>query len=101
MQKSLVDHRVYTIAPRKMGEFLELFNRLALPVLRETVGEPLGLYVTKVGPLNQFVHLWAYENLADYEERSKRREAYPGFAEYLTATEHLVVAQENKLLQRL
>jgi|SRR5690625_751271 len=101
MEKSLIDHRVYTIAPRKMNEFLEAFNRLALPVLLETVGEPVGMYVTKVGPLNQFVHLWAYKDLADYEERGKRRETHPEFAEYLAATEGLVVAQENKLLQKL
>jgi len=30
--KPLIDHRTYTIALRKMPEFLEVFNRLAMPI---------------------------------------------------------------------
>ena len=37
----LVDHRIYTIALRKMPEFLYVFQRLAMPVLLETLGPPL------------------------------------------------------------
>ena len=42
LTKPLVDHRIYTIALRKMPEFLEVFNRLAMPVLLQTLGHPLG-----------------------------------------------------------
>ena len=35
--RPLIDHRIYTIALRKMPEFLEVFNRLAMPVLLEIV----------------------------------------------------------------
>ena len=31
--KPLVDHRIYTIKLRKMAEFLDVFDRLAMPVL--------------------------------------------------------------------
>jgi hypothetical protein len=97
--KRLVDHRVYTIALRRMNEFLEVFDRLAMPVLLETLGTPIGFHVSQVGPLNQFVHLWAYDDLADYERRSARRDAHPGFPAYLKASEHLIVAQETRLLR--
>jgi hypothetical protein len=53
--KALVDHRIYTIKLRKMPEFIEVFNRLAMPVLMQTLGHPLGFYTSQVGPLNQFV----------------------------------------------
>lgn len=96
--KPLIDHRIYTIAPRKMGEFLTVFNELAMPVLRQTLGEPIGTYTSKVGALNQFVHLWAYESLADYEQRSLQRDQHPDFPRYLAASGHLIVAQENRLL---
>jgi hypothetical protein len=97
--KRLVDHRVYTIALRRMNEFLEVFDRLAMPVLLETLGTPIGFHVSQVGPLNQFVHLWAYDDLADYERRSARRDAHPDFTAYLKASEHLIVAQETRLLR--
>ena len=99
--KPLVDHRIYTIAPRKMAEFLTVFNELALPVLRQTLGEPLGMYTSKVGALNQFVSLWAYDSLADYEQRSLQRDQHPDFPRYLAASGHLIVAQENRLLDQV
>lgn len=97
--KPLIDYRVYTIAPRKMAEFVEVFNRLAMPVLKETLGTPLGFYTTLVGKQNQFVHLWGYESLEDYEQRSAARDAHPDFGEYLAASGHLIVAQETSLIR--
>ena len=97
--KPLVDHRIYTIRPRKMPEFLDVFNRMAMPFLVETLGTPLGFYVSHVGPLNQFVHLWGYDDLADYERRCQARDAHPAFPAYLKASEELVVAQETRLIK--
>jgi len=97
--KPLVDHRVYTIRLRKMGEFIEVFDRLAMPVLLRTLGHPLGFWTSLVGPQNQFVHLWGYDSLADYEERCKARDSHPGFAAYLAASGHLIVAQETRLIR--
>ena len=97
--KPLVDHRIYTIALRKMPEFLEVFNRLAMPVLMETLGYPLGFYTSLVGPQNQFVHWWGYEDLADYERRCRARDMHPAFAAYLQASGHLITAQETRLIR--
>ena len=96
-REPLVDHRIYTIRPRKMGEFIEVFDRLAMPILLRTLGHPIGFFTSHVGPLNQFVHLWAYDDLADYERRCKARDSHPEFPAYLAASEHLIVAQETRL----
>jgi hypothetical protein len=95
----IVDHRIYTIRLRKMNDFLEVFESLAMPVLRETLGNPLGFYTSFVGPQNQFVHLWGYESLAEYERRSRLRDTHPGFAAYLTASEPFIVSQETRLIR--
>lgn len=97
--KPLVDHRIYTIALRKMPEFLDVFNRLAMPVLMQTLGHPLGFYTSVVGPLNQLVHLWAYDDMADYERRCRARDTHPDFPAYLQASGHLIVAQESRLIR--
>lgn len=97
--KPIVDHRIYTIRLRKMGEFLEVFDRLAMPILMRTLGHPLGFWTCWVGPQNQFVHLWGYDSLADYEQRCRARDTDPDFAAYLSASEHLIVAQETRLLR--
>ena len=97
--KTLVDHRIYTIALRKMPEFLDVFNRLAMPVLMQTLEHPLGFYTSVVGPQNQFMHLWGYDSLEDYERRSLARDAHPDFAAYLAASGHLITAQETRLIR--
>ncbi|GHE22210.1 NIPSNAP family protein [Halomonas urumqiensis] len=99
--KPLIDHRIYTITPRRMGEFIDIFQRLAMPILKETLGSPLGFYTSLVGPQNQFVHLWGYDSLADYERRCAARDSHPAFAEYLAASGHLIVAQETRLIRSI
>jgi hypothetical protein len=97
--KPLVDHRIYTIALRRMPEFLQVFQRLAMPVLMQTLGHPLGFFTSVVGPQNQFVHLWGYDDLADYERRCRARDTHPDFPAYLEASGHLITAQETRLIR--
>jgi hypothetical protein len=99
LARPLIDHRIYTITLRKMPEFLEVFNRLAMPVLMQTLGHPVGFYTSLVGPQNQFIHLWAYEDLADYERRCRARDTHPDFAAYMAASGHLITAQETRLIK--
>ena len=99
VSKPLVDLRTYTIRPRGIAEFLEVFDRLAMPVLLRSVGAPIGFYTSFVGPLNQAVHLWAYESLAEYEARGAKRDSDPEWPAYLSASGHLIIAQENRLLR--
>ena len=99
--KPLIDHRIYTIRLRKMSEFIDVWDRLAMPVLLETLGSPVGFWTSFVGPQNQFIHLWAYESLADYEQRGIARDAHPGFAAYLAASEPLILAQETRLIRAI
>jgi hypothetical protein len=60
---------------------------------------PLGYYVTQIGPLNQVVHLWGFENLADMEQRQAALAGDPGFANYLAVTDGLVIAQEDRIMR--
>lgn len=99
--KRLVDQRIYDIAPRKMGAFLKAFDELALPVLLETLGHPIGFYVTQVGALNRFVQLWGFDDLTDYEQRCTARDNHPGAAAYAAATDGLIQKQEIALIRHV
>jgi hypothetical protein len=101
VNKAIVDHRIYTVRLRKMAEFVEVFDRLALPILLQTLGAPLGFWTSHIGPLNQFMHLWGYDSLADYERRCAARDAHPDFPKYLVASEPLIVSQETRLIRRV
>jgi len=97
----VIDMRIYTIRPRGMPEYLKLFEELALPIAVKHFGPPLGYYVSQIGSLNQVVHLWAFESLADLEQRHAALAADPGIAEYFAKTTGLVVAQEDRILRRV
>lgn len=95
----IVDVRTYTLIPRKMATYLQLFESHALPVMRRHNLELMGYYVSQIGPLNQVVHLWRYASLADMEQKRAARDADPDWAAYLARTEGMVQSQENKIMR--
>jgi hypothetical protein len=54
-------------------------------------------WISHVRPLNQFVHLWGYDSMVEYEAHSLARDSHPDFQKYLVAYEHLIVVQEMRL----
>lgn len=95
----IVDVRTYTLIPRKMAKYLELFEAQALPVMQRHNLELMGYYVSHIGPLNQVVHLWRYASLADMEQKRAARDADPDWAAFLAHTEGMVLLQDNKIMR--
>jgi len=62
-----------------------LYERAALPLQRKHLGRLIGFFVSEIGPLNQVVHLWAFDSLADREQRRKAMEADPLWPSYENA----------------
>jgi hypothetical protein len=95
----IVDVRTYTLLPRKMARYLELFEAHALPVMRRHGLDLMGYYTSLIGPLNQVVHVWRYDSLADMERKRAARDADPAWADFLVRTDGLVLTQENKVMR--
>jgi hypothetical protein len=95
----IVDIRTYTLVPRKLARYLGLFESLALPVMRRHSMALIGCYVSHIGPLNQLVHLWGYDSLADMEGKRAARDADPAWGEFLAASEGLLLLQESKIMR--
>jgi NIPSNAP protein len=100
-EAAIVDLRVYTIGLRKMAEFIDVFDRLAMPVQLKYLGRPLGMYSSVVGSLNQVVHLWGFDDMGDFERRHLARDKDPDWPAYLRASEHLITVQENRLIRKI
>lgn len=97
----IVEMRTYTVTPGRAAEFVNLYETQALELQKKYLGELLGFYVTEIGPLNQVVHLWRYESLADRETRRAKLETDPAWAKYRVASRELDVLtqQESKILK--
>ena len=99
--KPVVDLRVYTIRLRRMAEFIDVFDRLAMPVQIKYLGLPLGMYTSAVGALNQVVHLWGFDDMGAFEAAHAARDKDPDWPAYLKASADLIVAQETRLIRRV
>jgi hypothetical protein len=95
----IIDLRTYTLLPRKMAKYLELFERHALPVMARHNLELMGYYTSHIGPLNQVVHLWRYDSLADMEKKRALRDADPEWAAFLRLTEGMLLLQDTKVMR--
>lgn len=95
----IVDVRTYTLVPRKMPVYLELFESYALPVMQRHGLELSGYYTSVIGPLNQVVHIWRYASLADMERKRMARDADPDWKNFLADTEGFILMQEDKVMR--
>lgn len=95
----IVDHRTYTLIPGKLPAFLKLYEEKGLPTQTKHLGAPIGWYVSMdIGELNQVVHLWQYEDLADRAARRANLAADPAWGEYLKEGMAFMQKMENKIL---
>ena len=97
----IVELRTYTVKPLRAQDFLQLYEQAALPLQKKHLGNLIGFFVSEVGALNEVVHLWAYDSLAERERRRHAMEQDPGWPLYRKALRELDVIekQETKLLK--
>ncbi len=94
----IVEERIYTIATGQIGNYVKAYSEEGLAIQKPILGRLVGYYTTEFGPLNQVIHMWAYESLAERAERRAKLFADPAWLAYLAKLRGLVVTQENKLL---
>ena len=97
----IVEMRTYTVRPLRTNEFLQLYERAALPLQKKYLGNLIGFFVSEIGALNQVVHLWGFDSLAEREQRRYQMEQDPGWDVYRNALRDLDVIeqQETKILR--
>lgn len=95
----IVNIRTYTLVPRNMPKYLELFETAGLPVMLRHGLELMGYYTSVVGPQNQIVHLWRFDSLADMEAKRAARDADPDWLAYQQKTEGMLLMQDDKIMK--
>jgi hypothetical protein len=59
------------------------------------------MFTSAVGALNQITHLWGFDDMGEFERRHAARDKDPDWPAYLKASEHLITAQETRLIRRV
>jgi hypothetical protein len=94
----IIEERIYTCHCGKAAQYVKMYEAEGLAIQRPILGNLVGYFTTEIGPLNQVVHLWAYESLADRSARRARLSANAGWIAYIAKVQPLVLTQENKIL---
>lgn len=97
----IVDLRTYTMVPGRLNAWMKLYQEEGMPIHIRHLGEPMGIFTTDVGTLNQVVFFWRFESQADREKRRGALEMDPAWIAYRkkSAEAGNVQHQENKIIK--
>ena len=94
----IIAHRTYQIRHGMNKTYVKLFEEIGLPIQLKHLGNLLAYFETAIGPVNEVVHLWGYESLADMELRRAKRDADPDWNIYKEKSAGMLLNQTNKIL---
>ena len=96
----LLDVRTYTCRPGTIGKHLALYDKLGKVPQTRHLGQPLAFMVTETGNVNQYIHIWTYENAGDRERRRAALWTDPDWLAYVAESASLgaLEVQENRLM---
>ena len=90
--------RTYQLAVGGLAEYLEVARSMILPGVAEYGLKPVGFWYSEAGDLNQVVHLWAYNDLNERQEKWGKGAKDPRRAEVMKKLRGVVLHQSNKFL---
>ena len=95
MTSMIYEIRTYTLKPGSVAEYEKRFAEVI--DVRMKYSPMYGMWHTEIGPLNQMVHIWAYDSL---QQRAEARAAAgkDTSGKWPPSTNDLVVSQESDIL---
>ena len=94
----IIDERTYTCVPGTLKNFPDIYESRGKPIHWLILNDPLVVFVTDVGTLNQVVFWWRYASMGDHGVRRAALAPAPRWNEYISdALQHLQ-CQENRIL---
>jgi hypothetical protein len=96
----LLDVRTYTCRPGTIKKHLALYEKMGKGPQTSHLGQPIAYLVTETGNVNQYIHIWAYEDAADRARRRAAMMADPEWIAFMDESAKLgaLEHQENRLM---
>jgi len=96
----LLDVRTYTCRPGSIKKHLALYEKMGKGPQTRHLGQPFAYLVTETGNVNQYIHIWAYEDAGDRARRRAAMMADPEWIAFMDESAKLgaLEHQENCLM---
>src|SRR6266478_1095463 len=95
-----VEERTYTVKPGTVQQYYADYDPRGLAIQQRILGNLIGYFHTEIGEINQIVHLWGYDSLAERERRRALLAADPDWQAYLKQSPDIIVKMESRILFR-
>ena len=96
----LLDVRTYRCRPGTIAAHLKLYDEHGKAPQFRCLGKPLAFLKTETGDVNEYVHIWKYDNAGDREAKRAKLWADPDWLAYTKKSAELgaLVSQTNRLM---
>lgn len=91
--------RTYRLKVGALPEYLRLVQETGLAIQRGHLGQLVGYFHTDIGPLNEIVHVWAFDSLDERERRRNALAADPAWQAFTPALQALIEDMDTKILR--
>lgn len=91
--------RTYRLKVGAMPAYILLVQEEGLAIQKRHLGQLVGYFSTDIGPLNQIVHLWAFESLDDRDRRRTALMLDPLWKIFLPKLQSLIEEMDCKILK--
>ena len=95
----IYEMRTYRLKTGTVPAYLKLVDEEGIAVQKSHLGTLVGYFSSEIGPLNEIVHIWAYADLNDREERRAALAADVRWQSFLPKIQALIETMENKILK--
>jgi len=95
----IYEERTYRLKTGTAPEYLRLVAEEGIAIQAGHLGRLIGYFSTDIGPLNQIVHIWAFDSLEDRERRRAALWADPAWQAFIPKIQRLIESMECKILK--
>ena len=95
----LIEHRIYVTRTELTKIFVQRYRDVGMPIQQAIFGVPLAFLTTEIGPIEQVILIWRFD---DFEDRVRKRstlEADPAWLAFLKEVAPMVTAHESRLMR--
>ena len=94
----ILEKRTYTVKPGTAPEYMAFYRDHGLEVQSRILGGLVGYFQSELGTLNQIVHLWRYDSLAERERRRAELAKDETWQRFLREKPDVLLAQDVQIL---
>ena len=94
----IIEHRLYTFKPGTIDMWRCKYEAEGLEIQKRHLNRFVGLYTSEIGRLHTSVLIWAYDSLADREQRRQAMSGDPAWQKFIAEVWALEAIQSQDVM---